>query len=99
MASATPVVVLKPGREKSLAHRHPWLFSGAIARVDGTPAPGETVIVATDDGKFLAQAAYSPSSQIRARVWTFESGDSVDAAFVGRRVARAAAARAGMQDA
>jgi len=99
VASATPVVVLKPGREKSLAHRHPWLFSGAIARVDGTPAPGETVIVATDDGKFLAQAAYSPSSQIRARVWTFESGDSVDAAFVGRRVARAAAARAAMQDA
>jgi len=99
-APAAPVLVVKPGREKSLLQRHPWLFSGAIARVDGAPPePGATVLVAGADGKFLAQAAYSPQSQIRARVWTFESGDAVDAAFITRRVERAAAARAAMLDA
>ncbi|MET0203774.1 MAG: hypothetical protein ABW276_05630, partial [Casimicrobiaceae bacterium] len=65
-ATPTPVLVVKPGREKSLLQRHPWLFSGAIARVDGAPEPGATVLVAAADGKFLAQAAYSPQSQIRA---------------------------------
>ena len=68
---ARPAIVLKPGREKSLAHRHPWIFSGAIDRVDGTPAPGETLAVHASDGTFLALGAFSPASQIRARAWTF----------------------------
>ncbi len=98
-AGPAPVLVVKPGREKSLLQRHPWLFSGAIARVDGTPSSGATVLVAGADGKFLAQAAFSPSSQIRARVWTFDSAEAVDAAFVTARIRRAATARAGMLDA
>ena len=50
-------IVLKPGREKSLAHRHPWIFSGAIDRVEGAPGPGDTVSVRAHDGAFLALAA------------------------------------------
>ncbi len=89
---------LKPGRDKSLRHRHPWVFSGAIATADAPPEPGDTVDVLTADGAFLARAAYSPSSQIRARVWTFDSREPVDAGFFRRRVARAVAARSPMVD-
>ena len=72
-------VVLKPGREKSLRLRHPWIFSGGIDRIDGAPAAGATVDVRDANGAFLARAAYSPSSQIRARVWTFDEREAVDA--------------------
>ena len=66
--SPEPKLVLKPGREKSLRHRHPWVFSGAVDRVEGEPAPGSTVVVTAHDGAFLARAAYNAQSQIRARV-------------------------------
>ena len=85
---------LKPGREKSLLRRHPWIFSGAVARVDGNPAAGATVDLLAAGGQFLARAAYSPSSQIRARVWTFDQSEPVDAAFFRRRIGNAIAARA-----
>jgi 23S rRNA (cytosine1962-C5)-methyltransferase len=98
VASAHPALVVKAGRERSLLQRHPWLFSGAIARVDGEPQTGDTAIVVGADGKFLAQAAYSPTSQIRARVWSFDSGDSIDDAFFAGRVRRAIAARAPLLD-
>ncbi len=67
-----PQLTLKPGRERSLLRRHPWIFSGAIAQVHGAPQSGDTVDVRTADDRFLAWAAYSPASQIRARVWSFE---------------------------
>jgi len=94
-----PRIVLKPGREKSLRHRHPWIFSGAIARVEGEPGSGETVAVHAADGAFLARAAYSPASQIRARVWTFDEGEAVEAAFLRRRLAAAVGRRAEWLDA
>jgi 23S rRNA (cytosine1962-C5)-methyltransferase len=78
-------VILKPGREKSLLRRHPWVFSGAIHHVDGNPASGATVDLLSSDGHFLARAAYSPASQIRARVWTFED-ETVDGEFLRRRI-------------
>jgi 23S rRNA (cytosine1962-C5)-methyltransferase len=87
-------LILKPGREKSLRHRHPWIFSGAIERVEGDPAAGDTVTVVARDGAFLARAAYNPQSQIRARAWTFDADEEVDAAFLRRRVEAAVARRA-----
>ena len=88
---------LKPGREKSLRQRHPWIFSGAIASNDALPESGGTVDVYTADGAFIARAGYSPVSQIRARVWTFDAHEAVDTAFFARRVNRAVAARIPMQ--
>ena len=82
-------LILKPGREKSLLRRHPWVFSGAVGQVNGDPASGATVDVRAADGQFLARAAYSPSSQIRARVWTFDPDEAVDADFFQRRIAAA----------
>jgi 23S rRNA (cytosine1962-C5)-methyltransferase len=98
-ASARPAVVrLKAGRERSLVLRHPWIFSGAIAGVDGDPAPGATVDVVSHAGEFLARAAYSPASQIRARVWSFDAAQTIDAAFFAITIARACAVRAAMLD-
>jgi 23S rRNA (cytosine1962-C5)-methyltransferase len=92
--SPEPKVVLKPAREKSLRHRHPWVFSGAVERVEGEPAPGEIVVVSAHDGAFLARAAYNAQSQIRARVWSFDPKEGIDEAFVHRRLAAAIARRA-----
>lgn len=91
-------VVIKPGREKSLRHRHPWVFSGAIARVEGEPGMGETVVVTAHDGSFLARAAYCPSSQIRARVWSFDENEAIDAAFMERRIEQAIARRSRLRE-
>ncbi|MGD8406424.1 MAG: class I SAM-dependent methyltransferase [Anaerolineales bacterium] len=79
-------LVLKPGREKSLLRRHPWIFSGAVHHVDGNPASGETVNLLSFKGDFLAQAAYSPHSQIRARVWTFDPDEQVNSDFFRKRI-------------
>ncbi|MBN1303913.1 MAG: class I SAM-dependent methyltransferase [Anaerolineales bacterium] len=88
-----PELILKPGREKSLLRRHPWIFSGAVGRVGGDPAMGETVEVLTSKGDLIARAAYSPNSQIRARVWTFDPHQAVDAAFLRVRINQAVEAR------
>jgi 23S rRNA (cytosine1962-C5)-methyltransferase len=98
LADRVPALRLKPGRDKSLRERHPWVFSGAIASVEGNPESGDTVDLRRDDGAFVARAAYSPSSQIRARVWTFDEREAVDGAFFARRVGRAVALRAPMLD-
>jgi 23S rRNA (cytosine1962-C5)-methyltransferase len=90
----TARVVLKAGRDKSLRHRHPWIFSGAIEKVEGAPARGDTVSVVGRDGAFLAWAAWNPDSQIRARVWSFDPRDAIDEAFLRRRIAESVARRA-----
>jgi 23S rRNA (cytosine1962-C5)-methyltransferase len=92
-------LILKPGREKSLLRHHPWIFSGAIDRVGGAPASGASVLVETADGRFLARAAFSPASQIRARVWTFDPAQSVDAPFLQGRIQAATARRSQLRDA
>lgn len=93
MTQTLPTLRLKQGREKSLRRRHPWVFSGAIEGVDGAPGPGATVAIAAASGEVLGHAAYSPSSQIRARVWSFEAGEAIDAAFFRRRLERAVDSR------
>lgn len=90
------IVTLKPSKEKSLLRRHPWVYANAIDRVEGKPASGATVIVRAHDGRFLARAAYSPHSQIRARVWSFDENEPIDHAFFKRRVQRAVAHREAM---
>jgi 23S rRNA (cytosine1962-C5)-methyltransferase len=85
-------ISLKPGREKSLLRHHPWIFSGAIQHVDDETIPGGTVDLLSSDRHFLARASYSPTSQIRARVWTFED-EPVDKEFFRKRIHSAIAAR------
>ncbi|GAB4417544.1 MAG: 23S rRNA (cytosine(1962)-C(5))-methyltransferase RlmI [Anaerolineales bacterium] len=78
-------LILKRGREKSLQRRHPWIFSGAVHHIDGEIASGETINLLSLKGDFLAKAAYSPHSQIRARVWTFDD-ETVDANFFRKKI-------------
>lgn len=98
MTTPAPAVVhLKPGRDKSLRRWHPWVFSGAIARVTGTPNSGDTVTVMGANGVPLGVGAYSPHSQIRVRLWTFDPHQDIDAEFLSTVVA-AAVARRGVPD-
>ncbi|MDP2092136.1 MAG: 23S rRNA (cytosine(1962)-C(5))-methyltransferase RlmI, partial [Pseudohongiella sp.] len=85
---------LKKGRDTSVIRHHPWIFSGGVDRVTGNAQPGETVMVLDADGKELGFAAWSPSSQIRARLWTLDASQKVDAAFIRARVQRAVQRRA-----
>jgi 23S rRNA (cytosine1962-C5)-methyltransferase len=80
---------LSKGRDSSLLRHHPWIFSGAVARVSGQPQSGETVQVLSADGVVLGFAAYSPDSQIRARMWTFNAQDEVNEDFIRKRIIRA----------
>ena len=82
---------LLDGKERSLLRRHPWIFAGSIA--SGKADAGETVRVEAADGRFLAWGAFSPSSQIRVRAWSFDESERIDHAFMKRRVARALALR------
>ena len=86
-------LILKPGREKSLLKRHPWVFSGAVGAIDGDTLPGETVRIHSARGDFLAWAAYSPHSQIRARVWSWDEKDVIDEEFLLRRLSRSISKR------
>ena len=70
---------LREGKERSLQRRHPWIFESAIAK--GSADSGETVRVDSHDGKFLGWAAFSPTSKIRARVWSFDEAQRIDAPF------------------
>ena len=83
---------LKGGKERSLQRRHPWVFDGAIA--SGQAEAGETVRVESHDGQFLGWAAYSPSSRIRARIWSFDEAQTIDASFFIANISRAISARA-----
>lgn len=84
-------VRLREGKERSLLRHHPWVFAGSIAK--GSADAGETVRVEAHDGRFLAWAAFSPVSQIRARAWSFVEAERIDAAFFARRVQAAVAMR------
>lgn len=86
-------LVLHSKRENSLLRRHPWIYSGAVSEVRGNPQPGDTVEVLAANGTWLARASYSPASQIRARVWTFDKDEPVDTAFFAKRIERAMAYR------
>ena len=90
-------LILKAGREKSLKRQHPWVFSGAVAKLQGSPDSGETVGVWSATGEFLAVAAYSPQSQIVARVWDWKDR-SIDGAFFDERIKRAVAQRQALLD-
>jgi 23S rRNA (cytosine1962-C5)-methyltransferase len=83
---ALPRVLLKKGRERSILKRHPWIYSGAVERCDGVTEPGCTVDVVDSSGTWLARGAYSPSSAIRVRIWSWEPEETIDHAFLLQRL-------------
>ncbi len=89
----TSQVMLKPGREKSVKNRHPWIFSGAINRVEGNPSNGDVVDVWDNKAKFLARGIYNQKSQIQVRLLSWNPNDKIDESFWRRRLRRAIAGR------
>ena len=86
-------VILKSKREESLLRRHPWIFSGAVDRVQGDMENGETVDILSADGEWLASGAWSPNSQIRVRVWSFNHEEEIGETFFRARIEQAMASR------
>ena len=85
-------VILKPGRDKSLKNRHPWVFSGGIAAIEGEFAPGDILPVFAAKGNLLGKGFVNPASQIRVRMLTI-GGETVDAGLLERRLGQAQALR------
>jgi 23S rRNA (cytosine1962-C5)-methyltransferase len=91
-------IILKSGRDRSVRQRHPWIFSGSVGNLSGNPSAGESVRVFSAAGEPLGWAAYSPASQIRARMWSFDPDDVIDDGFFHKRLKRAIQRRSQYQD-
>jgi 23S rRNA (cytosine1962-C5)-methyltransferase len=88
-----PSVTLKKSADSFIKRKHPWIFSGAIDRVEGNPSNGETVQIFTSDKKLVGNGSFSPSSQIRVRVWSFDSEEKIDEVFFRRKISHAQSLR------
>jgi 23S rRNA (cytosine1962-C5)-methyltransferase len=98
MESPLPTVILKPGRDKPLRNKHPWIFSGAIASVSGTqPEPGQLVNIVDSHHNWLAQGYFNAHSQITARALTWDRSITIDQAFWYERIERAIQLRDSLQ--
>jgi len=85
----TPKVILKPKRAQPLFGRHPWVFAGAIERVDGTPADGDEVDLVSHGGNFVARGLFNSQSKIHVRLYSWQEGISLDRDFFRARLATA----------
>ena len=93
-----PKIVIKVGREKAIIKHHPWIFSGAIDKVAGSPRIGEPVDVLSSTGEFLARASYNPNSSIAGRVWTWDESEQVSPDMIHDRLHRAITSRMKLKD-
>lgn len=92
-------VILKKGREKSVLNRHPWIFSGAIKRIEGNPENGDVVDIWNNKARFVARGIISLQSQIRVRVLTWKMSEvMIDRAFWYNRIERAINGRQAIDD-
>lgn len=89
-----PSLILRPGRDRSVLQRHPWVYASAIDSIGGKPQAGDTVYIRNSSGEPLALAAYSPVSQIRARIWTWDTEAAIDHDFLSQRLQQAIDLRA-----
>jgi 23S rRNA (cytosine1962-C5)-methyltransferase len=89
----TATVVLKPKRARPFFGRHPWVLDSAVATVEGSPADGDVVDLATHDGHFVARGLWNSRSRIRVRLYAFDAATPLDDAFWHGRIASAVALR------
>jgi 23S rRNA (cytosine1962-C5)-methyltransferase len=86
-------IILKKSADSFIKRKHPWIFSGALEKVDGNPSKGETVQILTSEKKLVGLGSFSPSSQIRVRVWTFNPEEKIDEAFFRGKIDQAKSLR------
>ena len=82
-------VILKKSADSFIKRKHPWIFSGAIEKVEGNPSNGETVQIFTSDKKLVGSGSFSTSSQIRVRVWTFNPEEKIDSDYFRNKIEQA----------
>lgn len=93
MKTNIPTLILKPGKERALLRRHPWVYSTGVANVKGKPQSGDTIKIVDNKGNFLAWGAYFPESALRARCWSFNEQDVINEEWIRARVFEAIRAR------
>lgn len=91
--SQLPRLVLKPRRAGPFFNRHPWVFAGAIDRVEGDPVAGDVVDIVSNTGNFVARGLYNPVSRIRARLYSWNDSEVLDESFWRTRIEQAIALR------
>lgn len=84
-----PTVVLKSKRAQPFFARHPWVYAGAIDRVEGNPGDGDEVDLLSTTGNFIARGLFNSQSKIRVRLYSWENGGPLDRAFFRERIERA----------
>lgn len=89
----TATVMLKPKRARPFFGRHPWVLDSAVLRVEGDPADGDVVDLATHDGSFVARGLWNSQSRLRVRLYAFDAASKLDADLWTRRIASAVALR------
>ncbi|TVP49927.1 MAG: class I SAM-dependent rRNA methyltransferase [Gemmatimonadales bacterium] len=87
--TALPRVILRPGREHTTGARHPWLFSGAVDRVEGDPSDGDEVVLIDGEGRAVGRGLWNSRSQIRVRVYSTDPDEALDEDFWRERLVRA----------
>jgi 23S rRNA (cytosine1962-C5)-methyltransferase len=87
------LIRLKKTADSFIKRKHPWIFSGAIEKVEGNPSNGQTVQIFTSDKKLIGNGSFSPSSQIRVRVWSFNPEENIDADYFRRKISLAQSLR------
>jgi 23S rRNA (cytosine1962-C5)-methyltransferase len=92
----TPKVFLKQKRAQPFFGRHPWVFAGAIDRVEGDPADGDEVDLVSSAGNFVARGLFNSQSKITVRLYSWDAGVPLDRAFFRKRIERAAELRRGV---
>lgn len=91
-----PTVILKPGRDKPVRNRHPWIFSGGIDTISRDAVDGDVVEVIGAGGEWLARGTLNRRSQIQVRLLSWDQAEPVDEAFWRRRLQRALDGRAAL---
>lgn len=81
-----PSVILKKSADSFIKRKHPWIFSGAIEKVEGNPSNGDTVQIFTSNKKLVGSGSFSPESQIRVRAWSFDPEEKIDEDFFRRKI-------------
>jgi 23S rRNA (cytosine1962-C5)-methyltransferase len=86
-------IFLKKSADSFIKRKHPWIFSGAVEKVEGNPSNGETVQILTSNNTFVGFGSYSPSSQIRVRILSFNPDEKIDSDFFRRKILASSDAR------
>ncbi|MCC6417591.1 MAG: class I SAM-dependent rRNA methyltransferase [Gemmataceae bacterium] len=88
-----PRVVLQSRRARPFYGRHPWVFAGAVAAVEGDPADGDAVDLYSHAGNFVARGLYNSRSKLRVRLYSWSPDVPLDDAFFRTRLESAARLR------